>query len=153
MKDNYQYMASRELKVFFKQISEQYGKVPASFKEHAFVKGKEKIYMISRDVDKIDLSQVRINNIGLYIAEVKKEQLRLSIEGAQLIGKVATKNVYEMDDEQLKKWFKGEDIPVKEEYEGFAILKHGEDIVGSGKYKEGEILNFVPKIRRLQEMH
>ena len=109
--------------------------------------------MISRDLEKIDTSKIRINNLGLYIAEVKKEQLRLSIEGSQLIGPVATKNVLELDTAQMKKWFKGEDIDVDEEFEGFAILKHGDDFIGSGKYKEGHIINFVPKARRLIEMH
>ncbi len=153
MKENYSFMASRELKVFFKMIEQQYGKIPTLFDKAAFIRGKEKIHIVTRDIEKIDLKNLRINSIGLYIAEVKNEQLRLSIEGSQLIGPSATKNVCEIDDEQIKKWFKGEDIKVNEEYEGFVILKHNNDYVGSGKYKEGHILNFVPKARRLLEVH
>jgi len=153
MKENYSFIPSRELKVLLKRIEEAYGKVPALFKTLAFVKGKDKIFLISRDVEHLDLESLRINNLGLYIAEIKKDQLRLSIEGAQIIGPGATKNVCEIDTAQLKKWFKGEDIEVEGQYDGFVILKHGEDYVGSGKYKEGNILNFVPKARRLIEMH
>ena len=153
MKENYAYIPSRELKQFFNLIENQYGKVPALFEKLAFIRGKEKIYAITRDIDKIELRSLRINSIGLYIAEVKNDQLRLSIEGAQLIGPSATKNVCEMDDEQMKKWFKGEDVTVEGEYEGFVILKYGTDYIGSGKYKEGYILNFVPKARRLLEVH
>jgi NOL1/NOP2/fmu family ribosome biogenesis protein len=47
----------------------------------------------------------------------------------------------------------GQDIDVDGSYEGFVILKHGNDYVGSGKFKEGIILNFVPKARRLLEVH
>ena len=153
MKANYSFVPSRELKKFLRRIEEQYGKVPAFFKKLAFVQGKEKIYLVTRDIENLDLESIRINSIGLYIAEIKKEQLRLSIEGAQLIGPTATKNVCELSTEQLKRWFKGEDIKIEGSYEGFAILKHGKDYVGSGKYKEGYILNFVPKARRLIEVH
>jgi len=146
-------MASRELKVFFKLIEQQYGKIPASFDKLAFIRGKERIFVITRDVGLVDAKNLRINSIGLYIAEVKDDQLRLSIEGAQLVGPSATKNVYELSEEQLKEWFKGNDIKVEGDYDGFVILKHGNDYVGSGKYKEGFILNFVPKARRLLEVH
>ena len=153
MKANYSFIPSRELKHFFKQIENQYGTVPEEFKKLAFVRGKEKVYLITRDLDKLDLGAIRINSIGLYIAEIKKGQLRLSIEGAQLIGPTATKNVCELTTAQLKQWFTGNDLEVDKEYEGFVILKHGNDYVGSGKYKEGRILNFVPKARRLLEIH
>lgn len=145
-------MPSKEVKAFTKQLEEQYGKAPPDLKQHALVKGKEKIYLVSRDVEKLALDQVNINNLGLYIAEIKKE-LRLSIEGAQYAGPHATKNVCDIDKEQLKEWLKGEDIPIDGTYEGFVILKHGDDYVGSGKFKEGKIANFVPKARRLQEVH
>jgi len=153
MKKNYAYMASKELKHLFKQMEDYWGKLPALFKTHALIKGKEKIYLIHRDIEHVNLENIRINNMGLYIAEVKKEQLRLSIEGSQLIGPVATKNVYELNDDELKQWFKGGDLTVEGPYEGFVILKHGTDYVGSGKFKEGSILNFVPKARRIHEMH
>jgi len=146
------FMTSKEVKVFLKQIEEQFGKVP-DIKKNAFVKSKERIYMVNRDVDKIDLDQLNINSVGLYIAEVKHGLLRLSIEGSQLIGPTATKNVLEISEEQLKEWFKGNDFKVEGEFEGFVILKYEKDYVGSGKYKEGKILNFVPKNRRLIEIH
>ncbi len=153
MKENYDYMPSRELKHFFRMIEEQYGRVPELFEKLAFIRGKERIYVINRDIEKVDMTNLRVNSMGLYIAEVKNEQLRLSIEGSQLIGPGATKNVYELSKEQLRKWFMGQDIGVDGQYEGFVILKHENDYVGSGKFKEGLILNFVPKTRRLLEMH
>lgn len=153
MKENYDFMGSRELKHFFRQIENLYGNVPELFEKVAFVHGKEKIYVITRDVEKIDMKKIRINSLGLYIAELKHGQLRLSIEGSQIIGPTATKNVYELNREQLKQWFQGQDLTVAGSYEGFVILKYENDYVGSGKYKEGTILNFVPKARRLLEMH
>jgi NOL1/NOP2/fmu family ribosome biogenesis protein len=153
MKDNYAYMPSRELKQFFKMIEEQYGKVPEIFEKLAFIRGKERIYVINRDIEKVDLKNIRVNSMGLYIAELKNDQLRVSIEGSQLIGPTAKKNVCELTKDQLRQWFMGQDIDVDGSYEGFVILKHGQDYVGSGKFKEGIILNFVPKARRLLEVH
>jgi NOL1/NOP2/fmu family ribosome biogenesis protein len=153
MKENYDYMPSRELKHFFRMIEEQYGRVPDLFENLAFIRGKERIYVINRDIEKVDMTKLRVNSMGLYIAEIKNEQLRLSIEGSQLIGPGATKNVCELNKEQLRKWFTGQDIGVDGQYEGFVILKYENDYIGSGKFKEGLILNFVPKTRRLLEMH
>lgn len=153
MKKNYSILTSRELKRIFKLIEEQYGNVPPSFKQYAFISGKEKIYLVNRDIDAVDLSALRINNLGLYIAEVKNDQIRLSIEGAQLIGPVATKNICDITPEQLRAWLRGEDLFVDKEFSGFVILQCGTDFVGSGKYMDGKILNFVPKARRLLEIH
>lgn len=148
-----EFIPSRELKVFLQLVERQFGKIPQLFSEVAFVQNKERIFIVTRDLDKVNIKNIRINSLGLYIAEVKGEQLRLSIEGSQLIGPSATKNVCELTREQLQQWFKGEDVKVEGSYEGFVILKHNGDYVGSGKFKEGYILNFVPKARRLLEMH
>ncbi len=153
MKDNYSFMPSRELKEFFRLIENQYGAVPELFKTTAFIHGKERIYLVARDIEAINMKNIRVNSIGLYIAELKNEQLRLSIEGSQIIGPIAKKNVYELNREQLKQWLQGQNLTIDGSYDGFVILKYENDYVGSGKYKEGSILNFVPKARRLLEMH
>ncbi|RJQ19338.1 hypothetical protein C4580_05370 [Candidatus Woesearchaeota archaeon] len=153
MKRNYEFMASREVKVFLQKIDAQWGSHPKAFKEQVLVKGKEKIYLISRGIDGVPLNKLRINNIGLYIAEVKDEQVRLSIEGSRLVGEVATKNVIEFTRDEAKAWLRGEDMPRGEEFQGFSIIKCGDDFLGTCKWKEGRILNFVPKARRLVEIH
>lgn len=147
------FLRSKEKKQFVSAIEKQWGKCSEKIKERELVRsGREKIYLVNRDYEKADFAGIRINNIGLYIAEEKGE-LRLSIEGAQIIGPEATQNIVEVNDEQRKQWFMGEDINMEKEFSGFVILKHGKDYLGSGKYKEGKILNFVPKSRRLQEVH
>ena len=42
MKANYKVLTSRELKILFKRITDQYGNLPELFKKHAFIQGKEK---------------------------------------------------------------------------------------------------------------
>ena len=46
----------------------------------------------------------------------------------------------------------GMDIEKETSAGGFALLRHGSDFLGSGRIKEGKILNFVPKARRMQLM-
>ena len=43
----------------------------------------------------------------------------------------------------------GEDLEIKGNYSGFIIIKHNNDFLGTGKYKEGRILNYVGKSRRV----
>lgn len=146
-------LKSKEKKQLLQAIEKQWGGYPEVLKEEVLIKtGKDRIYLVNRDVDRISFENIRINSAGLYIAEQKGE-LRLSIEGSQLIGPKATKNVIEIDDEQRKLWFTGQDIPLEGESKGFLILKHGKDYIGSGKHKEGKIHNYVPKNRRLLETH
>src|SRR3989344_819831 len=76
--------------------------------------------------------------------------IRMSIEGSQIVGPKAEKNVVELDEEETKKWFKGEDIEKEcSDCRGFVILKHGNDFLGSGKYSNKRILNYVSKTRRI----
>lgn len=85
----------------------------------------------------------------MYIGEFKKGELRLSIEGSQLIGPHAKKNVVELDRNELRQWLRGEDLIKEVKEEGYVIMKSNNDFVGCGRVKEGKILNFVPKARRL----
>ena len=147
------FLPSKEKKEFLKLIEKQWGVIPTQLKQAAFFKSeKNKIYMLTKEIDKLELEKFKISSIGLYIAEMKNAQVRLSIEGSQLIGPTATQNVVEITMEELKRWLQGQDLERAGSWEGFVILKHKKDFVGSGKYKEGIIMNYVPKARRLREV-
>src|SRR3989338_5159850 len=109
---------------------------------------KSRIFLVNRDISKIDLSKLRINSIGMYFCEIEKG-IRLSIEGSQLVGPKASKNMVEIDELQAKSWMKGEDLNIEGDYSGFVIIKNKNDFLGTGKYKDGIILNYVGKERRV----
>jgi len=89
----------------------------------------------------------------MYFCEVDNIGIRLSIEGTQIVGPKAGKNIVELDEEDTRKWFKGEDIEKEcENCNGFVILKSGKDFLGTGKYVNGKILNYVGKTRRVSSM-
>ena len=140
---------SKEIKEILKMIEKQWGaKIKLDF---GFLKNqKNRVFVVSRDISKIDASRLRINSIGMYFSEIDDKGIRLSIEGAQAVGPKAGKNVVELNEEEAKKWFKGEDLEKEcKDCSGFIILKHKNDFLGCGKYANGKILNYVGKTRRV----
>jgi len=135
------------------QMDEQWGAhIEGDYQYLLTAKGR--VYIVHKDVAKINFRALRIDAMGLYVAEIKKRQIRLSIEGSQLVGPKSTKNVVELDKETAIDWLRGADINVDDQaagkqWSGFLIVKHGADFLGSGKYVDGALLNHVPKARRL----
>ena len=139
---------SREIKEILEIIEKQWG---ARLKmDYGFLKNnKGRIFVVSKDISRIDISKLRLNSVGMYFCEIDNKGVRLSIEGSQIIGHKATKNIVELNEEETKKWFKGEDLEKEcENYSGFLIIKHKNDFLGTGKYSNGRILNYVSKARR-----
>ena len=146
---NLRVLNRKEIKELFNKIKEQYG-IESLELEYVFLRNNEdKIFIANRDIARIDLNKIKVNNIGLYFCAIENDEVRLTVEGTQLIGKKATKNIVELDSEQVKEWFKGNDIEVEKDISGFVILKHNNDFLGSGKYKNNKIINFLPKERRI----
>src|SRR3989338_8095404 len=103
---------SREIKEIYALIEKQWGaklKLDCGFLENS----KNRVFIISKDLSKIGLEKLRINSIGMYFCETGGKGIRLSIDGSQIIGSKATKNIAEVDDEEARRWFKGEDIEKK----------------------------------------
>lgn len=140
---------SKEIKEIYGRIEYQWG---AKIKlDYGFLRNsKNRIFIISKDISKIDFSKLRLNSVGMYFCEIDGKGIRLSIEGSQIIGVNAAKNIVELDEEDAKKWFKGEDLQ-KEcmGCSGFVILKNKNDFLGTGKYSNGKIMNYVGKSRRV----
>ncbi len=146
---NLKILNNKEIKKILQILEAQFG-----FKEkldYVFLMNqRNRLYIINKDLAKINLEKLRIDSIGLYFGEYKREEVRLSIEGSQMIGKKATKNVIELNDKEAEEWLTGQDITKEFKSLGFVILKHKKDILGCGRYKQGVILNYVPKERRLR---
>ena len=95
---------------------------------------------------------MRIEKVGLYFGEIADDEIRLSIEGAQIIGPIAKKNIVELSDGEVKVMFHGNDLIKKDigqDKRGFVILKNNSDFIGCGRVRGEEILNYIPKTRRI----
>lgn len=140
----------KEKEKLLEKLEERFG-----FKEkmnyYFFEFGGRKIKILSPDFEKLDLEGMVVENLGMYFARWDKDEVRLSIEGSQLVAKHAKKNVVELDEEKCLEWMSGKTIEVKAQVEeGFVILKCKDYVVGCGRYSKGRILSFVPKWRRVK---
>ena len=151
---NMKILNSKQTKEIKRKIEEQWGVCPEM--DYVFLRSnKGKIYVVTRAVADLPDERLRIDTLGLYFCEVMgDDNLRLSVEGAQIVGKVATKNLMELSINQMEMWARGMDVPLEDKsIRGFFILRHDADILGCGYCKEGVISNYVPKNRRLREVN
>jgi NOL1/NOP2/fmu family ribosome biogenesis protein len=148
---------TREVKEIITNLEEYYDCSLKTFqKEYAFLKNqKNNIFIVTRDVELIDFEKLRINTMGLYFAEINRHgEIRLSLEGSQLIGPKAKSNVLELTEEQVREYFQGHEIEmvIKTDDAPLLLIKFKKDFFGAAKYKDGTLLNYLPKIHRTQEL-
>jgi|SRR3989344_779506 len=142
---------TRDIKKIRQLFEEMYGAFFTS--EYAYLQSKDgRLSLISKDIAAIDLQKLRVDKLGLYIAEVKGNSVRLSKEGVQLLAQESDgklKNTVDLDSEEMKKYFNGEDLEKDLGTENrFVLLRYKGDIFSCAKYKDKVILNYLPKIHR-----
>ncbi len=128
-------------------------------KEFVFLfSNKNKLYIAEKDISLIDMDKLRVDNLGLYVATIDNKGVRLSIDGSQLLGPKAKKNIVGIPEELVKDWFKGKDLNLEDietgDSKGFVIVKNkdNDDFLGCGRLTaERGLINFVPKARRIAE--
>jgi NOL1/NOP2/fmu family ribosome biogenesis protein len=145
------FLNSHELREINAALEKQWGTELS--KDYAYVLRKDgDLFMVNRDVDRVDLAKLNINSLGLYIGEFRGGEFRPGIEGSQLFGPLAKRNVVSISKEQLAKWLAGEELDIDADASGYILLKHENDFVGCGRLVEGKLSNFVPKVRRVRIM-
>ncbi|MEM2121219.1 MAG: hypothetical protein QXU20_00990 [Candidatus Woesearchaeota archaeon] len=148
----------KEIKKIISLINERFG-CNFDFDFGMLKSSSGKIYLVTKDFSKIDFRKLKISRVGIYFAnyeeKFKKNKIRLSIEGTQLVGPLSNKNVLEVNETELRKWFFGEDLVVRNHNnvsDGFVILKYNNDFIGCGLLKQGTLKNYVPKERRVKDL-
>lgn len=142
----------KDLKPLREQLLHDFGYFPEE--EYAYLRSeKERIFIISKDIARIDLKKLIIDKLGLYFAEVHHSQVRLSKEGAQLLSleakekKKKLQNVVELTRDETETYFQGTDLEKDLGPDSkLVLLQYGQEILGCARYKEKKILNFMPKI-------
>ena len=140
---------SKELKDFLGVLRDGYG--ISSLPKLVFLRSsKDKFFVVSQEVGSSVFSGLRVENLGLYIGTLYDEGFRFSIEGSQLFGPLASKNILLLDDNGFLEWLRGHDLDVPPPgFEGFCLVKFRNDFVGGGKVRGSKLFNYVPKNRRL----
>ncbi|MEK6897269.1 MAG: hypothetical protein AABW93_01925 [Nanoarchaeota archaeon] len=143
----------REKAEIEKKLNEQFG--IEEFPGIVLRRGEERLFLFSGNLSENDIRLLEkctfIERIGIYFAKIMGNDIKLSIEGSQILSAQINKNIFELDSKQAEEWMKGHELPIKTGKHGFLIMKHGEDFLGTGKASEEKIGNFIPKNRRLKE--
>jgi NOL1/NOP2/fmu family ribosome biogenesis protein len=149
---------SKEVKEIHQKLEYQFGFTGKLDYVFLLSEKKEKLYLFNKDLGKIDLGKVRVDAMGLYFASFYEDQIRLSIDGSQMIGPQCTKNVLEVTKPQMQQWLMGEklqmaEVPGAAEAKGFVILRWGKHYLGCGKIVGELILNYIPKTRYIHALY
>ena len=142
---------SSEKKKILKQLNEQFGIKKLPYLLLRFGKEKIRAYSGSLSTEELNIldKNIRIENIGLYFAKQEKQEIRLTLDGVQILKPQITKNILEINDKQAKEWMRGDDLIIQTD-KTFKILKNNNEFIGCGKSTGEKITNFVPKERRIK---
>src|SRR3989344_9246970 len=147
-------LSNQETQEILSKLKEQFGiqKLPEN---SILIKiGKEKIYLFNGDFSNEQIKNLEkitfIERIGIYFAKIfpPTNEIKLSIEGTQILKNQITKNIFEINNEQLENWMHGEEINIKTGLKGIIAIKYKNDFLGCGKASENKIGNLMPKSRR-----
>lgn len=147
---NLKILNSKEIKKLLNNIKNQFNTVELNLNYVFVINSENKIFIINKKIQEIDLNKLKINNIGLYFAKIEEDGIRLTIEGSEIISKFSPQNIIDITKEEAKSWFYGNDLSYNGNLKSYAILKHKEDTLGCGKIKNNRILNFIDKGRRIK---
>lgn len=145
----------RESDEIKRKLNEQFGinKIPGILVR----KGKERIFLFQGETEEKELEKidevVEIERAGIYIGKIFEPtgEIRLSIEGTQILKDEIKKNIYELDSqEDYEKWMNGQELNIQTNLRGIIIIKYNNEFLGSGKASQDKIGNFIPKSRRLK---
>ena len=119
-----------------------------------YINKRNEIYLVSKFIDE-KLAEMA-SYFGLYFGKLKRNQkIQLSVEGSQIVGKRATKNIAIVDDENICRFVEGLECRWIEllncEINNFVLIKNGNDFFGVGVLRENKIDSLIPKARRIMK--
>lgn len=147
-------LTESEKKKIEKKLNEQFGikEIPGQI----LMLGAERLFFFSGEINNEELKNIEliapIDKVGVYFAKLIDEDIKLTIEGTQLLKSQISKNIFEINDKQAEEWMMGRELNISTGIKGFIVIKNKEtnDLLGCGKASENKITNFIPKSRRLK---
>lgn len=132
--------------------SERFGVPPETWEDYSFwEKGAGKIWVVRGAVR----SPISIEALGMRILHTRQEHWKPTTNGVQRFGKVATRNVLEVDRPQATRFVRGEEQPLSWEGEwGYLIvateIANELHPLGVGLFTHGTLRSQIPKGRRFE---
>jgi len=145
-------MSESEKKELERIIEKNYGAKVDFSRFDCYINKRNEIYLVSKLVDERLIEMASYS--GLYFGKLKRnEKIQLSVEGTQIVGKRATKNIAIVDEENISRFMEGLECRWVEllncEFNNFVLIKNENDFFGSGILREDKIESLVPKARRI----
>ncbi len=114
---------------------------------------KKEIWLSSKNIFKLDLKKFNISSLGMYLGRFDKN-IKLGVEGSQLVGEKAKKNVCEVED--VWNFIRGFKIKptkkIKCDENQYVIVKYEDNIIGSAKLKNNQLESILPKNRKIKSL-
>lgn len=146
----------KQVKEIFQVLKDMFG-IELKGEFLLYKNNKDKIFLLkeSEHLAEVNFEYLRIDRMGLYIAEYKNGFLRPSMQGLQFLVDQAKKqnislqNTLELTKEQVEQVFKGEELQLAEDFNAQAlILMYQGHVIGFAQAKDGKLLNYIPKTFR-----
>jgi NOL1/NOP2/fmu family ribosome biogenesis protein len=134
-------------------IKENYGSEISLDSFNVFIRKDQKIFLASKG---LPAPLIEKSDYLLHFGTIKRNRkIQLSVEGSQLVGRTASKNIAVLDEENISKFVEGLSAKPKElvgcSIGNFVLVKHGNDFYGSGVLREGYVEGYIPKERRIMK--
>ena len=146
------FIKSSEKKDIIKELNENFGvtKIPYLLIES----GREKLRAFSGSLSKEEIMKfgemANIEGVGIYFLKKEITGVRPSFEGLMMLKEQITKNILDINEEQMNLWIRGNDLEIKMS-QGVYAMRYNRDFIGCGKSNGIKIFNYVPKERRLRK--
>lgn len=149
---SFEILNNHEAKKIAEFVEKRFALTKDFSKGFSFIINKDnKIHILNKDINFLQLNTMRIDSVGMYFGEIYDKEIRFSIEGSEMIGKIATKNILDITKGESAVWMRGHDIETDKPFDnGFLIIRCGKDFLGCGKKSGTRIYNYVPKTRRIK---
>lgn len=142
------FLSSREIRWIERILYSMYG-VECDLSRYLCIMTREGfIRLVSKKYSELPQSNLRAVSIGIYFGRIVKDQVLLSIEGAQMIGKHAVRGIAILGRDAAIEYMLGKDVrPLQEidcKDDSFVIVMYNSDILGTARLKKGLLQNTVP---------
>ena len=145
-------LSEQEKRKIENQLHAQFGikEIPGKI----VMRGEERLFFFTGKIDEDGIRKLEqsapIEKVGVYFAKLINEEIKLTIEGTQLLKEQITKGIFQINDSQAEEWMMGRELNLKSGLKGFVVMKNNDDYLGCGKASQEKITNFIPKSRRLK---
>jgi NOL1/NOP2/fmu family ribosome biogenesis protein len=133
----------------FEYLKERFG-IPSSALETTELVKSSDLWVSSRAAARFPVrNPVRR---GIRFARILTRGFKLTTAAIQVFGRYATRNVVNLGPLEAARYVRGQDVevdPCETVENGQVIVTSGEDVLGSGLYKDGRVKNQIPKARRI----